>query len=120
MGAKSTRLGDVVPVNQVEVVRHVKENLTKTYPLSAQELANEVRKKINTALADVWKAIKDNDLKNNPNYSAYNFRSKKHEDAYKETGIIPNGTPSIYNAAAVDFLIKVLREELAEDAPRED
>lgn len=76
-GAATLRLvGDVVPVNQVEVVRHVKENLTKTYPLSAQELANEVRKKINTALADVWKAIKDNDLKNNPNYSAYNFRSK--------------------------------------------
>jgi hypothetical protein len=43
-------------------------------------------------------------------YSAYNFRSKKHEDAYESTGKLPSGTPSIYKNKAVDFLQLILKK----------
>lgn len=111
-GAAALKLvGDVVPVDQVEVVKRIKENLTKTYPLSAKELAAEVCRQLpDIKLNDVWTCIKENGLKDNPDYSAYNFRNKRQEDAYLETGTVPRGIPSIYNQAAVDYLVNVLRK----------
>ena len=44
-------------------------------------------------------------------YSAYNFRNKKQEDKYKENGVVPSVTPSIYNQNAVEFIAKVLKNE---------
>lgn len=110
-GATALRLvGDVVPVDQVEVTKLVKENLTKGYPLSAIELADEVKRILpEVGQNDIWQCIKENDLKSNTDYSAYNFRNKRQEDEYGRTGKVASGTPSIYNQAAVEFLIKVLR-----------
>ncbi len=105
-------VGDVIPVDKVEVVQRVKENLTKTYPLSANELATEVKKLLPGAWQNqIWTCIKENGLKDNTDYSAYNFRNKLHEDKYKETGTVPSVTPSIYNKAAADFIVKVLKEQ---------
>lgn len=102
-------VGDVIPVNHVEVIKKVKENLTKKYPLSAIEVADEVKKQLpRVGRSEVWKCIKENDLKNNTDYSDYNFRNKKQEDAYRESGALPSATPSLYNQAAVEFLVKVL------------
>ncbi|MCB1886946.1 MAG: ATP-binding protein [Rhodocyclaceae bacterium] len=110
-GATALQLvGDVVPVDQIEIIKKVKENLIKNYPLSAFELADEVGKQLpGVGRNDVWRCIQDNDLKNNTDYSAYNFRNKKQEDAYRESGKIPAATPSIYNHAAVEFLANVLK-----------
>lgn len=112
-GAATLKLvGDVVPVDKVEVVKRVKENLTKSYPLSATDLADEVKKQIPTSTRNaVWACISENQLKNNPDYSAYNFRNKKQEDTYKDSGILPSNTPSIYNQNAVDFIVNVLKNE---------
>ncbi|WP_355662501.1 ATP-binding protein [Halomonas salifodinae] len=109
-GAAALQLvGDVVPVDQVEVIKHVKENLIKNYPLSAMELADEVKRLVpGVSHNDIWRCIKDNDVKNNLDYSAYNFRNKKQEDEYRKTGKVPSVTPSIYNKTAVEFLVKVL------------
>ena len=116
-GAPTLKLiGDVVPVNQVEVVRRIRENLTKRYPLSAMELAKSVQVAYPAAKQGrIWDVIRDNDMKKNSDYSAYNFRNKKQEDEYKATGQIPKVTPSIYNSSAVDFIVKVLKTE-AENA----
>ena len=106
-------VGDVVPVDKVEVVKRVKENLLKEYPLSAMELAAEVKHRLpKVNQNDIWWAIKENDLKDNTDYSAFNFRNKKQEDHYKETGAVPSATPSIYNYKAVDFLVSVLKAYL--------
>lgn len=114
-GAIALKLvGDVVPIDQIEVVKHVKENLTKSYPLSASELSDAVKKTLpTTKQSSIWDCIKENGLKENTNYSAYNFRCKKHEDQYKETESVPNGTPSIYNSSAVEFIVKVLKNKKA-------
>lgn len=110
-GAATLKLvGDVVPIDKIEVIRRVKENLIKSYPLSALELVAEVQKIYQLAKQnEVWKVIADNGLKNNSDYSAYNFRNKKQEDNYKETGELPVGTPSIYNENAASYISKVLQ-----------
>lgn len=112
-GAATLKLvGDVVPIDKVEVIRRVKENLIKSYPLSALELVEKVQiKYVQAKQNEVWKVIAENDLKNNIDYSAYNFRNKRQEDSYKETGTLSSGTPSIYNENAVAFIVKVLRDK---------
>ena len=102
-------VGDVVPVDTVEIEKVVKENLFKLYPLSAMELAVEVTKKATGVKQhQIWKALAENGLKGNPDYSAYNFRNKKQEENYEKTGKVPGTTPVIYNQAAVDLLAKLL------------
>jgi hypothetical protein len=113
-GSETLKLvGEVIPVSQVEVIKKIKENLIKQYPLSAMELAAEVKKRIpSVSRNDIWQAIKDNNLKSNPNYSAYNFRNKKQEDHYKDTGLLPSSVPSIYNEKAVEFLVKIFKNSV--------
>jgi len=110
-GATTLRLvGDVVPVDKIEVVRKVKENLLKEYPLSAMELALEVKKIMPQASQnDIWQVVKETHIKENRDYSAYNFRNKKQEDFYSESGRLPVGTPSIYNQKAAEFVVSVLK-----------
>lgn len=45
-------------------------------------------------------------LKSNLAFSAYNFRNNQHKELFKASGNIPTGTPSIYNAEAIDFVTK--------------
>lgn len=105
-------MGNVVPIDRVEVIQKVKENLIKEYPLSAMELAQEVKEKLpNSIRNEVWRVISENEIKTNPDYSVYNFRNKKQEDEYKETSVVPSGTPNIYNHEAVDFIVNILRAE---------
>jgi schlafen family protein len=112
-GATTLKLvGDVVPIETVEVVKFVKENLTRQYPLSAMELAVEVKKVLPSARTNrIWDIVKENDMKNNENYAVHNFRNKKQEDAYHQTGKLPSVTPTIYNERAVEFILNVLRTE---------
>ena len=111
-GAATLKLiGDVVPVDKVEVIKRVKENLTKAYPLAAMDLQAEVKKIVPDAKSNiVWEIIRDNGMKENLDYSAYNFRNKRQEDKFKETGELSSGTPSIYNKNAVDFIVKILMD----------
>lgn len=112
-GATTLKLvGDVVPIDRVEVIKKVKQNLIKEYPLSAMELAQAVQEKLpSSTQGKVWATIKDNDMKNNPDYSVYNFRNKTQEDEYKESGEVPSVTPNIYNHNAVDFIVNILKNE---------
>ncbi len=112
-GAATLKLiGDVVPIDKVEVVKKVKEDLIKEYPLTARELDAAVRKKMpNAKQTDVWRIIKETDIKNNTDYSSYVFSSKKQKDAFVKEGKLSNATPSIYKESAIDFICQVLRGE---------
>jgi hypothetical protein len=109
-GAATLRLvGDVVPVDKVEVVKKVKEDLLKDYPFTATQVADVVKKVLpNVPRHAVWKAIAENDLKNNPDYSSYVFPNNTRKINYKKTGDA-GSAPSIYNQNAIDFLIRVLK-----------
>ena len=88
------------------------ENLIRSYPLSAMELAGAVQEILPKAkYNDIWQTIKSNKLKGNLDYSAYNFRNKSQENKYKETKTVPSSIPSIYNSKAVDLIVKILRDD---------
>ena len=102
--------GDVRPI--LGVIQEVKENLLTEYPLSATEVAKAVKKQLpNISRNKVWETLKNNEMKNNRDYSAYNFRNKGQEELYKESGKLPSGTPSIYNHKAVDFIVATLKNQ---------
>ena len=112
-GATTLKLvGDVVPIEKVEVVKKVRENLIKEYPLTSTELIEEVKKRLPACKqGKIYDVIKDNKVKDDLEYSAYNFRSKKHENEYLKTGKLPTGTPSIYKTKAVDLIHHILKNE---------
>jgi hypothetical protein len=37
----------------------------------------------------VWRVIRENEMKDNADYSAYNFRNKRPEDDFKESRTFP-------------------------------
>ncbi len=105
-------VGDILPVNKIEVIKKVKETLLKDYPFSATEVAKKVKKKLpNVSKNEVFVTIKENELKSNRDYSSYVFSNKQKEDDYVIHKKLSEGTPSIYNQAAIDFLVKVLRSK---------
>lgn len=112
-GATALKLiGDVVPIDKVEVIKHVRENLIKEYPLTAKELIQEVKIKVpGIKEGDIYKAIRDNKIKDDLEYSAYNFRSKKHEDDFKLNGKLPTSTPSIYREKCIDYLTQIIKNK---------
>lgn len=114
-GGETLKLvGNVLPVNKVEVVKRVKENLLRDYPLTAMDVQKAVRKRVPGATPKmVWDAISENGLKSNRDYAAYNFRNKAQEERFKDTGVV-GSTPVIYNESAVDFIEKVVRNSLEE------
>jgi hypothetical protein len=98
---------DLYPVKTIE--KQVEIDKLEMYPYSATELAKKV-KEINSTIGrnTVWRFIKQNDLKNNPEYSTYVFRNKKQEDEYRLKNVVPNGTVSIYNDKALKYIINNL------------
>lgn len=117
-GEKALKLvGEVQSTNTIEVVKREKQNLIREYPLSATELAQEVKKRFpESSQSDVWRAIAENRIKENKEYAHPNFRNKAQEDKWLETQEMPSGTPIIYNQAAVDLIEKILRDQAAGDA----
>lgn len=96
----------------IRVLPKLKENLLTKYPLSATELANTIKEKLpNISINKVWETIKKHKMKDNTDYSVYNFRNKKQEDQFKESGKIPKGIPNIYNRTSVNFILHALKNE---------
>lgn len=112
-GAAALKLvGDVVPVDTIEIEKVVKENLFEEYPYSAIELASAVKKTHpNIGQNAIWKSIEENDLKGNPDYASYNFRNMRQQKEYETTGRLPSSTPVIYSKAALAFLVKLFEVE---------
>lgn len=111
-GIKTLKLvGSVQPINSVEVAKVINRRLTDEYPYSYKKLERTIKKENpKTKINELQKVIKENDLKNDIRYSSYNFRNKDQEDIFKQTGKYPKGIPSIYNEAAVQFILKVLSQ----------
>lgn len=112
-GAKTLKLvGNITPINQVEVIKKVKEDKLKDYPLSATDLVNEIKRKepkINQNR--IWKILKENNLRENRDYSDYSFRNQKQRLNYENNNILASGTPSIYKLTTVDFILNIYKNE---------
>jgi hypothetical protein len=110
-GAKALKLvGEVVPVDAVEVEKTVEENVLGKYPYSAMEVWKKVKSQVPDAKQqEVWELIKTEGLKGDKRYSKYNFRNRAQEEKFKVTGKVPPVTPVIYNEDAITFLVNILR-----------
>ncbi|MFH0773702.1 MAG: hypothetical protein V1922_05320 [bacterium] len=112
-GARTLKLvGSVQPINAVEIAQVIKRRITDDYPYSYKKLENIIKRQYPEAKINaIQSIIKENDMKNDAKYSVYNFRNKDQEEAYKKTKKIFQGIPSIYNDAAIQFLLKVLKNK---------
>jgi hypothetical protein len=109
-GATTLKLvGDVKSINSVEVTKTIHKRLIDQYPYSSELLWKEVKKRMPDLKQNiVYQVIRENGIKNNQQYSAYNFRTKQHENNYIQTGKIPSGTPSLYNKDAIEYILKIM------------
>lgn len=111
-GAPALKLiGEVQPIDTVEVIKKERVNRLREYPLSAKELAEAVKEKTNVKQQDIWRIINENHIKDNPDYSIYNFRNKRQEETFEQTHIVPKGVPSIYKTSTVDYIVQIIRNE---------
>ncbi|KAB2698302.1 ATP-binding protein [Ochrobactrum sp. Kaboul] len=106
-GAPTLKLvGDVAPAAAVVTKT---QKLTEKYPYSYRDLSKRVKAKIPQARDNaITKLIQMHKLKQNPEFSAYNFRNKRQEDHYAISKVLPSQTPSIYNEDAIDYIVNVL------------
>jgi hypothetical protein len=113
-GAKTLKLvGNISPINQVEVVKKVKEDKLKEYPLSATDLVDEIKKRESNIGANrIWEIIRENDIKQNRDYSDYSFRNQNQRLNYEEKGVLIKGTPSIYKPTAIELIVSIHKNEL--------
>lgn len=112
-GAKTLKLvGNVQAIKSIEMNNVIKKRLTDEYPYSYRKLEETIKKaKPSVKITHIQQIIKENNLKNDERYSSYNFRNKDQEDSYKKDKIPPKGgTPSIYNDASIEFILKVLSQ----------
>ncbi|MCD6459499.1 hypothetical protein J7L67_02380, partial [bacterium] len=91
-----------------KVVRKV--NLIDSYPLTYAQLLKKVKQELPNVKQTTFNNVLKKEIKGNPKYSAYNFRSKLQKKDYNETGKLPTGIPCIYNHDALRFLITKLKE----------
>jgi len=112
-GEKTLKLvGEVQPMNSVEVVKRVKENRLREYPLSFRQLETKVNKAITTIKQnELHTIIRENNIKENKEYSTYSFRNKQQEDNYEKKGVIATGTSSIYKTNTIDLIVRIYKNE---------
>jgi len=97
--------------NPDQLIIHKLQNLIDKYPLSYSELVEKIKRQIpDTNNFIINKLIKETKVKTNKEYSAYNFRNKKQFDYYERTGELDSYVHSIYNEAAVRFIVSKLEE----------
>ncbi len=112
-GAKTLKLiGEVTKIEKVEIEKIIKKRLTDEYPLSYTKLTNEIKNVLPTAkVSQIQRIIRENDIKLDTAYSDYNFRNKDQEDEYKTSGRVPKSVASLYNQKAMDFIVKIIKNE---------
>lgn len=105
-------IGSVMPVEHVEVVKRVKENKLKEYPMSASDV-NQAVKRIYPKIKqnEIYEIINNNRIKFNKDYASFVFRNKKQEDLFDIDETIPAGTPSIYKTTVIDLIINIYKND---------
>lgn len=119
-GAPALKLiGEIKSAGNIVTTR--KEDLLRLYPYSYREMEAEVKKKApRIKQNEINTLIKNEKLKDNDKYSAYVFRNNKQAENYKKTGSPGSGTPSIFNQAAIDFIVRKLApDEINKDATKD-
>lgn len=93
------------------IVTHVQRLIDK-YPLTYKKMWTQVKAaKPHIKQTTFNRFIREHQIKENPDFSAYSFRTKAHEEEYKKTGRLPTAITSIYNEDAKRYIIANISEE---------
>jgi hypothetical protein len=113
-GAKTLKLvGNILPINQVEVIKKVKEDKLKEYPLSATDLVSEIKKREPNIIQNkIWEILRENDIRENRDYSDFSFRNQNQRLNFEKNGILAKGTPSIFKLITVDLILNIYNNEI--------
>jgi hypothetical protein len=96
------------PNAQVTVIK--KQKTTDIYPYSWSEIRDYLRSNLKDFNQNKLNSIiKSEKIKENIKYSAYNFKSKRDEDEFKQTGVVKSGTPSLYNDECRQYILSKLK-----------
>lgn len=108
-GAPTLKLiGQIAPAS---VVVTKIQKLTELYPYSYRDISKKIKKSLPSATDSViTKFIKEQKLKQNLEFSSYNFRNKRQEDKYIDSKILPSNTPSIYNDKAIEYIVNMINK----------
>ena len=108
-GADLTAAIDAEAEGAIIVNRPVQ--LIDQYPLSYVELCRKVQKTCPNAKQNaINQIIRNYRMKNDPRFSAYNFRTRLQREEYERTQALPAGIASIYNEDAAQFIIQHVKE----------
>ena len=100
----------VDPTSSATIVYRT-QPLTDRYSLSYAEMLARIKTALPTVKQiEIDTAIRSLGVKSKVTYSAYNWRSKQHEQKAMKSGVIPKGTVSLYNEDAVRMLTEHLRK----------
>ncbi|MAT45352.1 MAG: hypothetical protein CL609_23735 [Anaerolineaceae bacterium] len=102
--------GQQIVNKKVETI--IETNIWDKYPYSFKEMWNiliERNPRIKQNL--LHKYIRENKIKDNPNFSGYNFRSKEHQEEYLRTGKTKGPMVSNYNEEAIKLFDEVFRKQ---------
>jgi len=90
-----------------------KKRLIDDYPFSYHLIYKKIKEKYpELSQKQLYKFIKDNDMKNNIDYTVYNFRTKENSDKYDQTGVLDKSTPCLYNENALRFIIENINRDI--------
>jgi hypothetical protein len=92
-----------------------KVRITEQYPLSYKELYDKANQKLPPKMVSTYlnKFLSVHKIKNNKDYSEYNFRTLLQETEYNKTGNVSKNTPSIYNHNCLNYVIAELPKFVA-------
>lgn len=108
-GAKTLKLvGEVKSTDKIEVIKKIKENKLKEYPLSSKELWKKVKQKSpRIKQHEFYGIIKDNGIKHKPEYCGHIFRNNTMQEEYEKDKKLPSGIPCIYRDSVVDLICNI-------------
>ena len=91
------------------VITEIK-NLIDQYPLAFRDLMEKVKEKFpQKKYQEIFKLIMQ--IRSDSKYAAPNFRYKKQEEKFKQTKVLPKGTPTIYSHNALRFILDELEKK---------
>lgn len=96
---------------QVAIIK--KEKITDLYPYTWTDLRDKLKKDHPNFKQNLLSTlISKHKIKGNEKYSAYNFRSKRQENEFRNKGKLPSTTPVIYNNDCFLFLKSEIEKEI--------
>lgn len=81
------------------------QNMIDKYPLSYDKVKDEVKLKSNNFSHKKFRELIVT-VEGKEEYCGYNFRTKEKREEYERTGVLPKGTPKIYNQKVVEYLVE--------------